>query len=81
MAEVGDSDSEERAWGAREEEMMRLALEQAVLAERAGEVPVGCVFVRPGTREVIASGHNLTNATGNVRPLRCFATRLLSARC
>ena len=54
------------AWTQREEAMMRLALEQAVLAQKAGEVPVGCVFVRPGTTEVIAAGHNLTNETGNV---------------
>jgi len=35
---------------------MRLALEEARLARRAGEVPVGCVLVRDG--EVVGSGHN-----------------------
>jgi len=37
---------------------MRLALEQARLAEEAGEVPIGCVIVLDG--EVIAAAHNQT---------------------
>ena len=36
--------------------MMRLALEQAELAEQAGEVPVGAIVVLDG--EVIASAYN-----------------------
>lgn len=35
---------------------MRAALEQAVLAERAGEVPVGAVVVFEG--EIVGAGHN-----------------------
>lgn len=41
---------------------MRLALEQAALAEAAGEVPVGAVVVHDG--KVIAAGHN-TPISGN----------------
>jgi len=37
---------------------MRLALDQAVLARDAGEVPVGAVVIRGG--EVVASAHNET---------------------
>ncbi len=36
---------------------MRLAIEQAVLAQELGEVPVGAVLVKDNT--LIASGHNL----------------------
>lgn len=39
-----------------DEDFMRLALGQAALAQKAGEVPVGAVVVRDG--EVIATGHN-----------------------
>ncbi|HZG43625.1 MAG TPA: tRNA adenosine(34) deaminase TadA [Longimicrobium sp.] len=42
-----------------DEKWMRLALEQAALAEALGEVPVGAVVVRGG--EVVATGHNLTH--------------------
>lgn len=42
---------------------MLRALEEAEGALRAGEVPVGCVFVCDG--EEVASGSNLTNATMN----------------
>jgi tRNA(adenine34) deaminase len=35
---------------------MQLALEQAVAAERAGEVPVGALIVRDG--EILGCGHN-----------------------
>ena len=44
---------------------MSLALEQAQLALKAGEVPVGCVFVNEETGEVEAASHNLTNETKN----------------
>ena len=42
---------------------MTLALEQAKLSLKEGEVPVGCVFVLD--EKVIAQSHNLTNATKN----------------
>jgi tRNA(adenine34) deaminase len=42
-----------------DEKWMRLALEQAALAEALGEVPVGAVVVRGG--ELVATGHNLTH--------------------
>ncbi|OYW20126.1 MAG: tRNA-specific adenosine deaminase, partial [Planctomycetales bacterium 12-60-4] len=38
------------------EKYMRLALEQARLAEAAGEVPVGAVLVDQG--EILAAAHN-----------------------
>lgn len=38
---------------------MKLALEQAELALRSGEVPVGCVFV--SEHGVTAAGYNKTN--------------------
>lgn len=38
------------------EHFMKLALEEAVLAEAEDEVPIGCVIVHDG--EVIASAHN-----------------------
>ncbi|MCO5584267.1 hypothetical protein L7F22_038191 [Adiantum nelumboides] len=43
--------------------LMRLAFEQAVEALQQMEVPIGCVIVKDG--EVIASGSNKTNASGN----------------
>src|SRR5438270_6261266 len=39
-----------------DEKIMRIALEEAALAETHGEVPVGAVLVKDG--EVIARGHN-----------------------
>ena len=42
---------------------MQLALEQAELAGRAGDVPVGAVIVKNG--KVIATGYNRREATGN----------------
>ncbi|MDC9714935.1 MAG: tRNA adenosine(34) deaminase TadA [Gammaproteobacteria bacterium] len=38
------------------EKWMKLAIQQALLAEKLGEVPVGAVLVRDG--ELIASAHN-----------------------
>ena len=46
--------------GERDSEFMRMALERAREAERAGEVPVGAVVVAEG--EVIARGANRTIA-------------------
>ncbi|MBI4199758.1 MAG: nucleoside deaminase [Chloroflexi bacterium] len=43
---------------------MRLALDEARLAEREGNAPVGCVIVRDG--QVIARGHNLVYTTFDV---------------
>ncbi len=40
----------------QDEFLMRAALEQARLAEEAGEVPIGCVVAMDG--EIIASAHN-----------------------
>lgn len=40
---------------------MGLAIDQAEAALRAGEVPVGCVFVAADGLTVIAAGHNRTN--------------------
>lgn len=49
----------------RHAEWMRRALEQATRAIDAGEVPIGCVLLRPdGT--VIAEGHNTMVASGIV---------------
>jgi deoxycytidylate deaminase len=43
---------------------MEMAIEQAENALKAGEVPVGCIFVSKDN-EVIATGHNKTNETMN----------------
>jgi tRNA(adenine34) deaminase len=48
------------ATGAADENYMRLALEEAARAERAGEVPVGCVITLDG--RVIARAANRTIA-------------------
>jgi tRNA(adenine34) deaminase len=64
---------------------MRLALEQAALAELAGDVPVGAVLVN-GSGEVIATGHNtrevLNDPTGHaeVETIRAAAAALESWR-
>lgn len=50
---------DEEARREEDEKWMRLALEQAALAEGLGEVPVGAVVVRGG--QVVATGHNLTH--------------------
>ena len=47
----------------RDEQMMRLALQQAQLACCAGEIPVGAVVARGG--EVIAVGHNRRELDGD----------------
>lgn len=46
-----------------DEKMMALALEQAQLAQAAGEIPVGAVIARGG--EVIAEGHNRRELDGD----------------
>ncbi len=43
-------------WTEQQEAWMRMALEQADIAQRAGEVPVGAVVVRDG--QVVATGFN-----------------------
>lgn len=43
---------------------MKLALKEAKLAFKKGEIPVGCVIVRNG--EVIAKGHNLRHTKKEV---------------
>jgi tRNA(adenine34) deaminase len=40
----------------QDEQFMALAIEQAVAAREAGDVPIGCVIVRDG--EIIAAAHN-----------------------
>ncbi|WP_019959841.1 tRNA adenosine(34) deaminase TadA [Woodsholea maritima] len=42
----------------REEMFMRLALDEARLAAKADEAPIGAVIVDPATDEVLARGHN-----------------------
>lgn len=44
-----------------ENKFMMLALEEAEIAAKEGEMPVGAVIVRNG--EVIATGHNLRNVS------------------
>ncbi len=44
-----------------ENKFMRMALNEAELAAKEGEMPVGAVIVRNG--EVIATGHNLRNVS------------------
>ena len=48
------------ASGPQDEQGMRLALDQALNAQLAGEVPVGAVIVRraPGGLQVVATGYN-----------------------
>jgi tRNA-specific adenosine deaminase 2 len=41
------------------------AIEECNNALKAGEVPVGCVFLYLPSKKIIARGHNLTNKTGN----------------
>jgi len=64
----------------RDEQMMRLALEQAQAARDAGEIPVGAVIARGD--EVIAQGHNRRELDGDptahaeVVAIRAAAKRL-----
>ena len=53
-------DDEARSRLARDEAVMRLALDQALNAQLAGEVPVGAVIVRQvgGVPQVLATGYN-----------------------
>lgn len=44
-------------------EFMRIALDEAKMAAREGEIPVGAVIVKDG--EVIASAHNNRETTGD----------------
>eukprot|EP01040_Poterioochromonas_malhamensis_P007545 gene7545-8146_t len=46
-------------------QFMRFAIEQAEVALINEEVPVGCVFINPESKQVISTGHNKTNETGN----------------
>ena len=47
-----------------DEKYMTLALEEAALAYRAGEIPVGCIIVSDG--QVVGRGHNLTETLQDV---------------
>ncbi|NSL43495.1 nucleoside deaminase [Streptomyces sp. 8P21H-1] len=44
---------------------MRLALDEAVLAGRGGDVPVGAVVLSPDGTTVLAAGHNEREAAGD----------------
>ncbi|MEU0783227.1 tRNA adenosine(34) deaminase TadA [Streptomyces sp. NPDC006173] len=61
---------------------MRLALDEARLAVRDGDVPVGAVVLAPDGTTVLAAGHNEREATGDptahaeVLALRKAAARL-----
>jgi tRNA(adenine34) deaminase len=44
---------------------MRLALDEAQLAVRGGDVPVGAVVLSPDGSTVLATGHNEREATGD----------------
>ncbi len=48
-----------------QDHFMLEAIEEAKKALNTFEVPVGCVFVDPKTNQIIARGHNLTNARKN----------------
>jgi tRNA(adenine34) deaminase len=69
---------------ADDERFMALAMEQAELAARQGDVPVGCVLVQGG--EVIARGANLRErakdptAHAEMVAMRAAAVRLRSSR-
>jgi tRNA(adenine34) deaminase len=64
----------------QDERFMQAALAEADLAERRGEVPVGCVLVRDGV--VISRGHNLRETSqdpsshAELSGLRAAAARL-----
>lgn len=67
-----------------DERFMQAALDEAELAEKRGEVPVGCVLVRGD--EIIARGHNLRETSqdpsshAELIALRAGAARLGSFR-
>ena len=42
---------------------MDIAFDEAMIAFREREVPIGCVFVKDGA--IVSRGHNFTNQTGN----------------
>mmetsp|Transcript_13969 Transcript_13969/g.21142 ORF Transcript_13969/g.21142 Transcript_13969/m.21142 type:complete len:164 (-) Transcript_13969:19-510(-) len=46
-------------------EFMDAAFEQANLAFKLNEVPVGCVFVDDRSQSIVACGHNIPNKTNN----------------
>lgn len=50
---------------ATDEHYMRLAIDEALRAYEADEVPIGCVVVSPRGR-VIGRGHNLTEALADI---------------
>ncbi|MDE6101263.1 MAG: hypothetical protein K2G01_09485, partial [Paramuribaculum sp.] len=47
-----------------DERFMRMALDEARMAESEGEIPIGAVIVSKG--RVIGRGHNLTEALTDV---------------
>ena len=49
----------------RDNAFMRLAIEQARLAEEAGDIPVGAVLVDDASGQVIAKGHNTRELAQN----------------
>jgi tRNA(adenine34) deaminase len=63
---------------------MDLALEQAKIAESAGEVPIGCVIVRDGTVLAAAGNRTLTDrdptAHAEILAIRAAAEALGSER-
>jgi len=58
---------------------MQHALEQANLAEKAGEVPIGAVLVDAGTGEIVARAYNLTEK--NCDPTAHAEILAIRARC
>ena len=47
------------------EAFMREALNQAEIALKENEIPVGCVIVKCSTQQIIAKGYNKTNESRN----------------
>ena len=48
-----------------EDEFMLLALKEAEIALKRGEVPIGCVFVDIKNKRILCQGSNLVNETKN----------------